>query len=342
MESIQNAGGAPEVSELDDLPRRYAALTEQIRKVIVGQHDVVEQLLVAVFCQGNVLIEGVPGLAKTLLVRVLANSLRLKFVRIQFTPDMMPSDILGAELLRTDPVSGERSMKFVPGPVFANVVLADEINRTPPKTQAALLEAMAERQVSVGGETRPLEEPFIVVATQNPIEQEGTYPLPEAQLDRFMFGLRMDYPRLAEERRVVALSEEIARSAVEIRPIFDGHELVRLRRLIGRVPVSDHVVDYAVALARATRPADETCPKSIRRYIAWGAGPRTGQALILAAKCLAALEGQPTPSASHVERLAYSVMRHRLVLNYSASAEGINADRIVEILLQEVGQPTYQ
>ncbi len=337
-----DASGRADLSDLDDLPRRHRALMDQVRHVIVGQHDVVEQLLVAVFCQGNVLIEGVPGLAKTLLVRVLANSLHLRFTRIQFTPDMMPSDIIGAELLRTDPTTGERSMQFVAGPVFANIVLADEINRTPPKTQSALLEAMAERQVSVGGETRALESPFIVVATQNPIEQEGTYPLPEAQLDRFMFQLRMEYPKAAEERRIVAMSEQIAHNAGAIRPIFDGHELVRMRALIGRIPVSEHVVDYAVALARATRPSDDTCTASVRRYIAWGAGPRTGQALILAAKCLAALEGQPTPSASHIERLAPGVMRHRLVLNYAASAEGVDADRIIEMLLQEVGQPTYQ
>jgi MoxR-like ATPase len=327
---------------LDELARRYSALTERIRHVVVGQHDVVEQLLVAVFCQGNVLIEGVPGLAKTMLVRTLAGSLRLEFKRIQFTPDMMPSDILGAELLRTDPQTGERSMRFAPGPVFANIVLADEINRTPPKTQAALLEAMAERTVSVGGVTHKLDAPFIVVATQNPIEQEGTYPLPEAQLDRFMLMLRMEYPKVAEERRIVGLSEQIAHNAARIEPLFDGHELVRLRQAIGRIPVSDHVIDYAVALTRATRPDDPTCPKALAPFIAWGAGPRTGQALVLAAKCLAALEGRPTPSAQHVQRLAPAVLRHRLVLSYAASAEGIEADAVVRQLLTDIPQPSYE
>jgi len=331
----------PELQALADLPARYAALTEQLRSVIVGQHQVIEELLVATFCQGHSLIVGVPGLAKTLLVRTLAASLRLEFRRIQFTPDMMPSDILGAELIQTDPQTGERRMQFAPGPVFANVILADEINRTPPKTQAALLEAMAERQVSVGGATRRLEEPFIVVATQNPIEQEGTYPLPEAQLDRFMFGLWIGYPKPEEERRIVGMGDEIAARAERVASVFDGHELVRLRRAIGRIPVSEHVVEYAVSLARATRPGDESCPAAIKRFVAWGAGPRTGQALVLAAKCLAALEGEPTPSCAHVARLAPAVLRHRLVLNYAASAEGVTAATVVEQLLRDIREPTY-
>ena len=325
----------------DQLASRYATLTEQIRQVIVGQHDVVEQLLVAMFCQGHTLIVGVPGLAKTMLIRTLAQSLRLDFKRIQFTPDMMPSDIIGAEMIQTDPTTGQRSMQFHEGPVFANIVLADEINRTPPKTQAALLEAMAERQVSVGGVTRTLEPPFVVVATQNPIEQEGTYPLPEAQLDRFMFGLNIGYPKPAEERLIVSRSEEIARNAARISPLFDGHELVTLRRAIGRVPVSEHVVDYAVALTRSTRPKDEACPARLRGYIGWGAGPRAGQALILAARCLAALEGQPTPSVQHVQRLAPAVLRHRLVLNYAASADGVDVEQIIAHLIKEVPQPSY-
>ena len=334
----------PPASERDALERlanRYATLTEQIRKVIVGQHDVVEQLLVAFFCQGHTLIVGVPGLAKTMLIRTLAQSLHLDFKRIQFTPDMMPSDIIGAELIHTDPNTGDRSLRFSPGPIFANIVLADEINRTPPKTQAALLEAMAERQVSVGGVTRPLDPPFLVVATQNPIEQEGTYPLPEAQLDRFMFGLRIGYPKPAEERLIVSRSEEIMANAARIQPLFDGHELVALRQAIGKVPVSDHIVDYAVALTRASRPTDEACPERIRPYIAWGAGPRAGQALLLAARCFAALEGAPTPNAQHIQRLLPAVLRHRLVLNYAASAEGVDAEKIIATLLQEVRQPSY-
>ncbi len=327
--------------DLEELAARARQLTERLRSVIVGQHEIIEQLLVATFCQGHALIVGVPGLAKTLLVRTLAGSLDLDFRRIQFTPDMMPSDILGAELIQTDPETGERRMQFVPGPIFGNVILADEINRTPPKTQAALLEAMAERQVSVAGRTRILDRPFIVFATQNPIEQEGTYPLPEAQLDRFLFGLRISYPKAVEERRIVMRSEEIQQAAEHVEPLFDGHELVRLRRAIGRIPVSEHVVEYAVALARATRPGDETAPNAVQRYVSWGAGPRTGQALVLAARCLAALEGEPTPNAQHVQRLAAPVLRHRIVLNYAASADRVDVDALIGRLLHDVQQPAY-
>lgn len=330
------------VQQLDRLAQRYAQLTESLRTVIVGQHEVIEQLLVAVFCEGHTLLVGVPGLAKTLLVRTLASTLSLDFKRIQFTPDMMPSDILGAELLQTDAATGARSMHFMPGPIFANIVLADEINRTPPKTQAALLEAMAERQVSIAGRTIPLQSPFIVVATQNPIEQEGTYPLPEAQLDRFMFGLRMTYPKATEERRIVAAGDEIAERAALVQPLFDGEELARLRRLIGQVPVSEHVVEYAVALARATRPGDEACPEPIRSLISWGAGPRAGQALVLASKCLAVLEGEPTPSAEHVRRLAPAVLRHRLVLNYTAASEGMDTEQILDNLIRSTKEPDYR
>lgn len=327
---------------LDELAAKYAALTESLRRVIVGQRDVIEQLLVALFCEGHTLIVGVPGLAKTLLVRSLAGALRLEFRRIQFTPDMMPSDVIGSEILQGESGSGSRRMEFLPGPIFANLVLADEINRTPPKTQAALLEAMAERQVSVGGHTRKLERPFVVVATQNPIEQEGTYPLPEAQLDRFMFGLKMDYPSAAEERRIVAMGEEIAREAESVEPLFDGHELVRLREGIARIPVSEHVVAYAVALVRATRAGDDSKVDSVNRYVAWGAGPRTGQSLIAGAKCLAALEGLPTPGASHVRRLAPSALRHRLVLNYAAGSDGVNPDQVIERILEQVDEPDYR
>ena len=327
---------------LDELASKYAALTESLRRVIVGQRDVIEQLLVALFCEGHTLIVGVPGLAKTLLVRSLAGALRLEFRRIQFTPDMMPSDVIGSEILQGESGSGSRRMEFVPGPIFANLVLADEINRTPPKTQAALLEAMAERQVSVGGHTRKLERPFVVVATQNPIEQEGTYPLPEAQLDRFMFGLRMDYPSAAEERRIVAMGEAIAREAESVEPLFDGHELVRLRESIAQIPVSEHVVEYAVALVRATRPGDGAGVDAVDKYVAWGAGPRTGQSLIVGAKCLAALEGLPAPGASHVRRLAPSALRHRLVLNYAAGSDGMNSDHVIERILERVEEPDYR
>ncbi len=329
-----------DLAVIDALPARYAALNDQLRKTIVGQHDVVEQLLIAFFCQGHALIVGVPGLAKTLMVRSLASALHLDFKRIQFTPDMMPSDIIGAELLQTDPATGERAMRFSKGPVFSNIILADEINRTPPKTQAALLEAMAERQVSVAGVTHELPPPFIVVATQNPIEQEGTYPLPEAQLDRFMVGLRIDYPRPAEERRIVAEAETIAGAASTIEPLFDAAELNTIRTLIGRIPISDHVVEYAVNLVRATRPDDELCPESVRRYVSWGAGPRAGQVIALGARCLAALEGEPAPARHHVQRMAPAALRHRLVLNYAASAEGVDSEEIVSRILREAPVPT--
>ncbi len=319
---------------LDRLGERAQALRERIGKVVIGQQRVVDGLLVSVFSQGHALLEGVPGLAKTTLVRTVANALGLPFSRIQFTPDMMPSDILGAEVLRTDVTTGEREMRFVPGPIFSNVVLADEINRTPPKTQAALLEAMGEGQVSVGGTTRKLEAPFWVVATQNPIEQEGTYPLPEAQLDRFMLSLRLDYPDAAEEKRIAALTDQIAHNAGIGEPVMDGRELVELRRVIGRVPVSAHVVDEAVRLVRMTRPDDETCPEKLRRLVSWGAGPRASQSLVLGARCLAALRGDPTPSIEDVRGIAPSVLRHRIVLSYAATGEGLTPDRVVRAIVE--------
>ena len=319
---------------IDRLAHHARQLRQRIAHVVIGQTDIVDHLITAVFCQGHALLEGVPGLAKTMLVRTIAGALDLPFSRIQFTPDMMPADVLGADVLRTDPTTGERSLAFVPGPIFASVVLADEINRTPPKTQAALLEAMAERQVSVGGRTRTLDQPFIVVATQNPIEQEGTYPLPEAQLDRFMMCLRMTYPSASEERRVVALAEDIAHNASIVRPLMNAGELNDVRALIGRIPVSDHVVDAAVRLARASRPDDPTCPQSLRPLIAWGAGPRTGQALILAARCRAALRGDPTPSEADVAALAKPVLRHRIVLSYAATADNVRPEAVIETLLQ--------
>jgi len=327
--------------DLDDLASRYVALREQIRRVIVGQHEIVEQLLVALFCQGHTLVIGVPGLAKTLLVRTLARSLDLRFARIQFTPDMMPSDILGTELIQTDPETGERRLRFQPGPIFANLILADEINRTPPKTQAALLEAMAEHQISAGGQTRMLEAPFIVVATQNPIEQEGTYPLPEAQLDRFLFSLWIDYPSRAEERLIAGESERIIGQAIDT--VFSRDDLVRYRALLARIPVSDHVLDHAVDLVRATRPIDPTCPReTVRPFVSWGAGPRAAQHLVLASKCLAALEGRPTPGADDVRRVATSVLRHRFVLNYAAAGEGLTSLDMVKRVLEAVREPDYE
>ncbi len=333
---------SPPISEEDfaQLAQGYVALRAQIRRVIVGQHEIVEQLLIALLCQGHTLLVGVPGLAKTLLVRTLARCLDLDSARIQFTPDMMPSDIMGTELLQTDARTGARSLHFQPGPIFANLILADEINRTPPKTQAALLEAMAERQISVGGKTHRLEEPFIVVATQNPIEQEGTYPLPEAQLDRFLFSLRLDYPTRAEERMIAGEAERIQTQSVE--RVFTRHDLIRYRTLIAQIPVSDHVLDYAIDLVRATRPDDPSCPAvTVKPFVAWGAGPRAAQHLVLAAKCLAALEGRPTPSVADVRRIALSVLRHRLVLNYAAAGENISADDIINRLLNTISEQSY-
>ncbi|MBL1218346.1 MAG: MoxR family ATPase [Planctomycetes bacterium] len=324
----------------DDLARCAATIREQIRKVIVGQDVIVEQLLTAVFCHGHVLIVGVPGLAKTLLVRTLAKCLNLSFSRIQFTPDMMPSDVLGTELIQQNRDSGERSLKFIPGPVFANIILADEINRTPPKTQSALLECMAEHQVSVAGSTRALDAPFIVVATQNPIEQEGTYPLPEAQLDRFMLGLWMDYPSRSEERLITADIDRFNEQAVE--PVFGKDELLHIRQMIAAVPVSEHVVDHAVDLVRATRPGDESCHADlVRPYVAWGAGPRAAQHLVLQARCLAALEGRPTPAAADVRKAAMPVLRHRLVLNYTAIGERLTTRDIIDRVLSTVAEPQY-
>jgi len=331
----------PIEADFEQFTAGFAALRAQIRRVIVGQHDVVEQLLIAILCQGHTLIVGVPGLAKTLLVRTLADALDLKFARIQFTPDMMPSDILGTELIQADPDTGSRTLRFQPGPVFANLILADEINRTPPKTQAALLEAMAERQITVAGATHHLEEPFIVVATRNPIEQEGTYPLPEAQLDRFLLSVWIDYPTRNEERLIAGEAERI--NAQQVECVFRREDLMRYRNLITQVPVSDHVLDHAVDLVRATRPDNPTCPKtSIKPYLAWGAGPRAAQHLILASKCLALLEGRPTPGADDVRKSAMSVLRHRLVLNYAAAGEGLSSRDLIIRLLEAIPEPNYE
>ncbi|MEX0655702.1 MAG: AAA family ATPase [Phycisphaeraceae bacterium] len=325
-----------ELAAFDALGQRWQALREQLQRVIVGQDEAIDTLLTALLCRGHVLVVGVPGLAKTLLVRTLAAAVDLRFKRIQFTPDLMPSDIIGTELIQEDPTTGERRLKFAPGPLFAQLLLADEINRTPPKTQAALLEAMAERQVTAAGQTRTLDEPFVVVATQNPIEQEGTYPLPEAQLDRFLFSLWMDYPAKDAEKRIVAESPRIAGEQVEA--VMTGAELVRDASLVWRMPVSDFVVDHAVTLARATRPDDGEAPEMVRQYVGWGAGPRAGQALVHAAKAAAAMEGEPTPSVAHVRRVAMHVLRHRVLLNYAAAGEGVDVRRVIEAVLAAVGE----
>jgi MoxR-like ATPase len=325
-------------------PERIRAQNErlltELRKVIVGQDAVVQNLLIALFARGHCLLVGVPGLAKTLLVRTLARALSWEFRRIQFTPDLMPADILGTEILETDPKTGTRQMRFVPGPIFANVVLADEINRTPPKTQAALLEAMQETSVTVAGHTLPLERPFFVVATQNPIEQEGTYPLPEAQLDRFMFSLNLGYPTKEQEERIV--SATTTDDETPIAPAFTKEELIALQHLVRQVPASPHVVSYAVALARASRPNEADAPPLIRQYVEWGAGPRASQYLVLGAKARAVLTGKPAPTANDVRAVAAPVLTHRVIRNYAAVADNIAPERLVHELLQGVREPAYQ
>ena len=306
----------------------------EIRKVIVGQEDLVEQVLVALFAGGHVLMVGVPGLAKTLLVSTLARTLSIGFKRIQFTPDMMPSDITGTDVLEEDHATGRKQFVFVRGPVFTNLVLADEINRTPPKTQAALLEAMPEKHVSVGRTTYALDEPFMVMATQNPIEQEGTYPLPEAQLDRFMFMVWVDYPKQAELKEIIKVTT--AGRLGEPQPVLDGPQVLRLRDAVRLIPISDHVLDYIVRLVEATHPKDAASPEASRKYLAWGAGPRAGQYLSLGAKSRALLRGNLQATIADVRAVAHAVLRHRLVTNYTALAEGKEADHVVDCILEAV------
>jgi MoxR-like ATPase len=303
----------------------------EIGKIIVGQEEIIELLLVSLLARGHCLLIGVPGLAKTLLISTLSKVLDLKFSRIQFTPDLMPTDITGTDLIQEDAESGRKLFKFFKGPVFANIVLADEINRTPPKTQSALLQAMQEHEVSAGGITYKLDEPFFVLATQNPIEQEGTYPLPEAQLDRFMFDLKIDYPSEAEERLIVHTTT--SRYSSELSVVLNGKEILDCQELVRSVPVAEGVIDYAVKLARKTRPI-EGAPDYIRNYISWGAGPRASQYLILGAKTRAALDGRPSPEEADVRAVAYPVLRHRLVTSFSAEADSVSKDEIITRILE--------
>lgn len=316
---------------VEELAQRISTVKGEIAKVIVGQHDAVDQLLISLFARGHCLLVGVPGLAKTLLIRTLAESLHLSYSRVQFTPDLMPGDITGTEVIEDNVTTGQKSFRFVKGPVFANIVLADEINRTPPKTQAALLEAMQEHSVTAAGTTYRLEEPFFVLATQNPIEQEGTYPLPEAQLDRFMFNIRLDYPSYIEEIDVVKSTTSGATSSIA--KVMDAADIIAFQDLVRRIPVADNVVEHAVKLVRATRPADDSI-KIVKDFISYGAGPRASQYLVLGAKSRAALTGRFTPSIEDINLVASSVLRHRLVTNFSAEAEGVTADRIVEELIR--------
>jgi MoxR-like ATPase len=323
-----------DLQAVQELQSAYQTLKNEIGKVIIGQNDVVEELLIALLSNGHCLLVGVPGLAKTLLVSTVARALDLKFSRIQFTPDLMPSDITGTEILEEDHTTGKRMFRFVKGPIFANIVLADEINRTPPKTQAALLQAMQEHEITVGGDTFQLDEPFFVLATQNPIEQEGTYPLPEAQLDRFMFNIFVDYPSESEENAIVRSTTSAA--AVDLQPVMNAAKIKEMQQLVRRVPVAEHVIAYAVALARATRPHEDSTLPYIKDWVSWGAGPRAGQYLILGAKCRALLEGRPTPSVDDVRAIARPVFRHRIVTSFNAEADGIGTLDIVEKLLVDV------
>ncbi len=303
----------------------------------MGQRDVVDEILMALVAGGHALLVGVPGLAKTLMVRSVAEAMRLQFRRVQFTPDLVPSDITGTEILEEDSATGARSFRFVPGPVFANIVLADEINRAPPRTQAALLEAMQEHSVTASGTTMRLPEPFFVLATQNPIEQEGTYPLPEAQLDRFLFDIRVGYPPEGEE--VAMLRATTGTNAVALTPVLDAREALDLQRAARELPAAEEVLQYAASLARATRPDTPGAPEMVRRFVRWGAGPRAGQGLVLGAKARALLAGRVAVSASDIRRVALPVLRHRVLPNFAAEAEGITADRIVDDLLERIAPP---
>jgi MoxR-like ATPase len=321
-----------DVELLERLEEVRRSLETEIGRRVVGQQSIVEGLLIALLADGHALLVGVPGLAKTLLISTLADALDLQFSRIQFTPDLMPSDITGTEVLEEDRSTGRRLFRFVRGPIFANVVLADEINRTPPKTQAALLQAMQERAVTAAGETMQLDRPFFVLATQNPIEQEGTYPLPEAQLDRFMMELRIGYPTREEEERVAMQTTGSAEPVV--RPVLGADELVALQRLVRRVPAPPSLVSYAVRLVRSTRPDDEAAPEVTRRYVSWGAGPRASQYLVLGAKARAALAGRGMPDLEDVRAVAPSVLRHRVVPSFQAEADARSAADLVDELIQ--------
>ncbi len=316
------------------LQENFESIKKEIGKVIIGQDEIIEQLLISLLARGHCLLVGVPGLAKTLLIKTLAQVLDLKFSRIQFTPDLMPSDITGTEILEENITTGTKSFKFIKGPIFANIILADEINRTPPKTQAALLEAMQEHHVTAAGEKYILEEPFFVLATQNPIEQEGTYPLPEAQLDRFMFNLWLDYPSRAEEIEIVKSTTSMYSS--QLKQILNGDEISFFQDLVRRVPVADNVVEFAVDLVARTRPNGIGTPDFIKNWLSWGAGPRASQYLILGAKTKSIIEGRYTPDIDDVRKMAGPVLRHRIVPNFNAEADGVSPIQIVEKLLSTV------
>ncbi len=327
-----------DLAALERLRAAYAAMRAEIGRVVIGQDKVIEELLTAIFSQGHCVLVGVPGLAKTLLVSTLSRTLSLSFKRIQFTPDLMPADITGTEIIQEDPVSRERNFVFMSGPIFANVILADEINRTPPKTQAALLEAMQEHHVTSGGRSYPLPEPFFVLATQNPIEQEGTYPLPEAQLDRFMFMISVGYPSAEEELAIMRATT--SGTMADVSETLNEEEVMDLQQIVRRIPVGDHVFQYAMSLTRATRPNESEAPQFIRDWVSWGAGPRASQFLILGAKARAALHGRNVATTEDIVAVAAPVLRHRILTNFNAEAEGMSSDKIVDKLLAHIPRPT--
>lgn len=334
---------ASEKRDFDDFLEKFRKhrelMTDELHKVIIGQTAVIEQILAAIFTGGHCLLVGVPGLAKTLIVSTIAQILDVHFRRIQFTPDLMPSDITGTNVL-DESDAGRREFRFVEGPVFTNILLADEINRTPPKTQAALLQAMQEREVTAGQTTYKLPEPFFVIATQNPIEQEGTYPLPEAQLDRFMFNVKVDYPNLDEEERILAATTVGEKQ--EIRKVLSAKAILYLQKQINMIEAAPLTINYVARLVRATRPADESAPKFIRDWVDWGAGPRAGQFLISGGKALAAMDGRPSISIQDIRRVAIPVLRHRISANFQAQAEGMTTDSIITRLLEEIPEPTVK
>jgi len=330
---------ADELAAVEKLQAGYHNMRAELGKVIVGQDAVIEELLISLFCRGHALLVGVPGLAKTLLISTLARTLGLTFNRIQFTPDLMPADITGTEVIEEDKTTGGRVLRFVRGPVFANVILADEINRTPPKTQAALLEAMQEHQVTAGGKMHRLPQPFFVLATQNPIEQEGTYPLPEAQLDRFMFNINVGYPTEEEEFQIVRLTT-MGRD-VQLQQVLSGEEVMHLQDIVRKVPVADHVIRYALQFSRLTRRTEGGCPDFVNDFVGWGAGPRASQYLILAGKARALLKGRYHVSTEDIRQVALPVLRHRIVTNFNAEAEGIKSDTIVKKLMDFIPRQQY-
>lgn len=333
VQSTENGSGGIQVEAITRLAQQRTALIDQLSQVIIGQRDVIDNVLLTIFCGGHGLVVGVPGLAKTLLIRTLGRALDLSFSRVQFTPDLMPSDITGTEILQSDPATGQRRLEFLPGPIFANLVLADEINRTPPKTQAAMLQTMQEYEVSIGAKTHPLPMPFHVFATQNPIEMEGTYVLPEAQADRFMFSIHCGYPTNAEEELLVRNTTGSVKP--DIKPVLNSKEILDIQKLVRAIPVSDEVLRYAVRLVSHTRPEDPTAPAYVKEYVRWGASPRASQYLILGAKARAAVSGKLCADYEGVKSVARQVLRHRVLTNFNARAQKITVNEVIDKLLAE-------